>query len=74
LFIRTDFQPQRLFVYRGNKWHRVADNVESGGWTTTAINAGPFINNQATTTTMDGKTVPQRQALSGVFVKPKADN
>jgi hypothetical protein len=74
LFVRTDFQPQRLFVYRGNKWHRLADNSAANGWATTATNAGPYINNTATTTTADGTTIAQRQALSGVFVKPKADN
>lgn len=74
LFVRTDFQPQRLFVYRGNKWHRLADNSAATGWATTATNAGPYINNKATTTTADGTTIAQRQALSGVFVKPKADN
>jgi hypothetical protein len=73
LFIRTDFSPQRLFVYRGNKWYRVADNTGTG-WATSTVNAGTFINNSATTTTIDGTTVPQRQPLSGVFVKPKADN
>lgn len=74
LFVRNDFQPQRLFVYRGNKWHRLADNSASTGWATSATNAGPFINNSATTTNNAGETIPQRQALSGVFVKPKADN
>ena len=74
LFVRNDFQPQRLFVYRGNKWHRLADNSASTGWATSATNAGPFINNNATTTNNAGETIPQRQALSGVFVKPKADN
>jgi len=74
LFVRNDFQPQRLFVYRGNKWHRLADNSASAGWATTATNAGPYINNSTTTTNNAGVTVPQRQALSGVFVKPKADN
>jgi hypothetical protein len=74
LFVRTDFQPQRLFVYRGNKWHRVADNSASAGWATTSTNAGSYVNNSATTTMRDGTTISQRQALSGVFVKPKADN
>lgn len=72
LFIRTDFQPQRLFVYRGNKWHRVADSSSAtGNWTTNAVS---YVNNKATTTGVDGTTIAQRQALSGVFVKPKADN
>ena len=74
LFIRTDFQPQRLFVYRGNKWYKLADNSSSTGWASTTTNAGPYINNTATTTTTGGGSVSQRQALSGVFVKPKADN
>lgn len=73
LFIRTDFSPQRLFVYRGNKWYRVADNAVGSGWSTTTVNAGDYINNTTSTTNTNG-TTPQRQALSGVFVKPKADN
>jgi hypothetical protein len=73
LFIRTDYVPERLFVYRSTKWFRLADNIPSTGWANATFNGGGYINNTATTTTATG-TVPQRQALSGVFVKPKADN
>lgn len=74
LFVRTDFQPERLFVYRGNKWHRLADNVAVTGWAAATTNAGTFINNLANAVNPSGATVPQRQALSSVFTKPKADN
>lgn len=73
LFVRADYTPERLFVYRGNKWYRVADNLQSTGWANATFNGGSYINNTGTTTTATG-TVPQRQALSNVFVKPKADN
>jgi len=73
LFIRTDYVPERLFVYRSTKWFRLADNLPSTGWANATVNGGGYINNTSTTTTAMG-TVPQRQALSGVFVKPKADN
>jgi hypothetical protein len=78
LFQRADFTPTRLFVYRGNKWHRVMDNLNEMQWTNNTVNAGHFINNTNTTTTQGAggtvNTVPERQALSKVFTKPKADN
>lgn len=81
LFMRMDFQPNRLFVYRGIRWHRVLDNVsDQTKWATASTNAGTFINNSGTTVTNANSgqpgTMPQRQALSSVFTKPKpkADN
>jgi hypothetical protein len=78
LFQRADFTPTRLFVYRGNKWHRVMDNLNEMQWTNNTVNAGNFINNTSTTTTQGAEgnvnSVPQRQPLSKVFTKPKADN
>jgi hypothetical protein len=78
LFQRADFTPTRLFVYRGNKWHRVMDNLNEMQWANNTVNAGNFINNTNTTTTQGAggnvNSVPQRQPLSKVFTKPKADN
>ncbi len=78
LFIRMDFNPQRLFVYRGNRWHRVMDNVSQGDWKTATLNASGYVNNTKLTSSNNaGSTkspVDQRQPLSKVFTKPKADN
>ena len=73
-----DFTPERLFVYRGTRWHRVMDNLQQVGWTNATVNAGSFINNKQSTSTNNlstpGTTIDQRQPLSKVFTKPKADN
>jgi len=78
LFLRVDFTPDRLFVYRGNKWFRIMDNVSQSQWANNTLNAGNFINNTNTTTTQGASgivnAVPERQSLSKVFTKPKADN
>jgi hypothetical protein len=78
LFMRADFQPGRLFVYRGNRWHRVMDNLNQVGWTQATYNAGGFVNNsnQTSVNTKGGnhETINERQPLSKVFTKPKADN
>jgi hypothetical protein len=74
-FVRTDFVPNRLFVYRGTRWTRVFDSVENLGWAEKTLNAGSFINNEATTsskTAAEG-SVPERQSLSRVFRKPRTD-
>ena len=48
-FVRTDFTPNRLFVRRGSKWHRLYDNVTDQTWSDKTYNASGFINNNATT-------------------------
>ena len=70
-FVRTDFTPNRLFVRRGNKWHRLYDNVTDQTWSDRTYNASSFINNNATTV-IDDKEFPEKQALSQV-IKPKSD-
>lgn len=74
-FMRTDFLPNRLFVYRGTRWHRVYDSVSQVGWGDARLNAAGFINNDSTTSSRNSETgsIPERQALSRVFKKPKAD-
>jgi len=73
-WLRTDFLPNRLFRWDGLRWTKVEDSVRL---TTTNNNTRntfktSFINNSGTTT-INGLTVEQRQALSNVL-KPKADN
>lgn len=73
-FLRTDFFPNRLFIFDGKKWTKVRDNVRM---TLTNTNdrltqKTSFINNTATNT-IAGEQVPERQSLSKAL-RPKADN
>lgn len=70
-FIRTDFTPNRLFVFRGSRWHRLYDNITDVTWSDRTYNASGFVNNN-NTTVVDNQEFPERQALSQV-VKPKID-
>ena len=73
-FLRTDFLPNRLFRYDGNRWVKIEDSVRI---TTTNNDSRAnyktgFVNN-STTDTINGLTVEQRQSLTNAL-KPKADN
>lgn len=70
-FVRTDFKPNRLFVFRGSRWHRLYDNITEQTWSDRTYNASSFINNDATTV-VDNQEFPERQPLSKV-IKPKSD-
>ena len=70
-FIRTDYMPNAMFVYRGTRWQRVSEYNDSTTMRDRVFNAGPFINNNATTV-IGNKEMPERQALSQV-IKPKTD-
>ena len=73
-FLRTDFLPNRLFRYDGLRWVKIEDSVritktnndERANYKTKFVN-------QSGTTTINGLTVNQRQALTEAL-KPKADN
>jgi len=72
--LRTDFLPNRLFRYDGDRWVKMEDNVRM---TMTNTNdrktyKTDFINNTKTDT-IGGDTVQERQSLSQAL-KPKADN
>ena len=73
-FLRTDYLPNRLFKYDGTRWIKIEDAIRL---TTTNDNTRSswktkFVNTSGTTT-INGLTVDQRQALSNAL-KPKADN
>lgn len=73
-WLRTDYLPNRLFRYDGIRWIKVEDSVRlttTNNSTRNTFKTG-FINNSSTTT-INGLTVEQRQALSDAL-KPKADN
>jgi hypothetical protein len=73
-FLRTDFLPNRLFRYDGNRWVKIEDSVRINMTNndTRATYKTAFVNN-TTESTINGLTVKQRQALSNAL-KPKADN
>jgi hypothetical protein len=73
-FLRVDYLPNRLFRYDGTRWVKIEDSVRI---TTTnndsrANYKTSFVNN-STSSTINGLTVEQRQALTDAL-KPKADN
>jgi hypothetical protein len=70
-FIRTDYMPNAMFVYRGTRWQRVSEFNDTTTMRDRVFNAGQFINNTATTV-VGNKEMPIRQPLSQV-IKPKAD-
>ena len=73
-FLRTDFLPNRLFRYDGNRWVKVEDSVRitMSNTDTRATQKTGFVNN-TTSSTINGLTVEQRQSLTNAL-KPKADN
>ena len=70
-FIRTDFTPNRLFVFRGSRWQRLYDNVSDVTWSDKTYLASDFTNN-TNTTIIDNDEFEERQPLSQV-IKPKSD-
>ena len=71
-FIRNDFNPNRLFVRRGSRWHRLYDNITDKTWTDKTYNASDYINNNRTTV-IDDKEFNEQTPLSEV-IKAKPDN
>ncbi len=73
-FLRTDYLPNRLFRYDGNRWVKIEDSVRI-----TMTNDDSRVNyktgfvNNTSEATINGLTTKQRQSLSNAL-KPKADN
>ena len=72
-FLRTDFMPNRLFRFDGQRWVKSEDAVRHTLTNTNNRNTHRlgFINNE-TVNNINGEQVVERQALSKVL-KPKAD-
>lgn len=70
-FMRTDYTPNALFVYRGTRWQRVQTQQGPIDVRDRVLNGAPFINNTATTV-IGNQEMPERQALSQV-IRPKTD-
>jgi hypothetical protein len=73
-FLRTDFLPNRLFRYDGNRWVKIEDSVRISTTNNDSRSnyKTSFVNN-TTESTINGLTVTQRQSLTDAL-KPKADN
>ena len=72
-FVRTDFNPKRLFARRGTKWHRLLDNVRPETWTEKTYNAATFFeNSEETMVRKDGQEINERTNISKA-VLPRAD-
>lgn len=76
-FLRTDFQPKRMFRYDGTRWIKVQDDVRITltNTNTRSTQKGTFINNTSTNE-IGGETVNERDSLSKALrpKKPTADN
>ena len=70
-FIRTDFVPNRLFVYRDTRWIRLYDNIDDRTWSDRTFNGSTFINNPQTDTDKF-EEYESRQAITDA-VLPRAD-
>lgn len=73
-YLRTDYLPNRMFRYDGNRWVKVKDDVRMTLTNTLErfTQKGSFINN-TNTNIINGEQVEERQALSKAL-RPKADN
>lgn len=70
-FIRSDFQPNRLFVYKDTKWVRLYDNIDSRTWSDRTFNASTFVNNTETSVA-SGKAYDSRQSITDAIL-PRDD-
>jgi len=64
-FVRTDFNPNRLFVRRGTRWHRIFDQTGAGDtWEQKTFNAGGFVNNEEPTMATNDRIFAERQTIT----------
>lgn len=71
-FIRTDFQPYRLFVRSGNKWQRISDSkVKDNYWESKTFNGGEFVQTVDETVGVGDREFASRQPISNPI--PKRD-
>jgi hypothetical protein len=73
-FLRTDYMPNRLFRYDGERWVKISDDLRMTltNTDTRATQKFGFINN-TNVNEIDGEQVTERQSLS-TALRPKADN
>lgn len=72
-FLRIDYLPQQLYRFSGTRWIAISKKVRTGKGLASDSESqrASFVNNDALTSTADGKTVPERQSLSQALrIKP----
>jgi len=73
-FVRTDYIPNRLFVRRGTRWHRIFDQTGAGDtWEQKTFNAGSFVENEEAKMTTNNREFAERQTVTNP-VPPIVDN
>ena len=70
-FLRTDFEPERLFVKQGNRWTRYTDKTRLP-WSSANRVLDTFINNDTLSVYSDEQVAPEKTNMSQV-IKPKDD-
>ena len=70
-FLRTDFDPNRLFVRRGAKWVRLYDNVQKTDWESSVFGSVEGFVNQLGKDQVSNDEFDIRQPLSGAGVNIK---
>lgn len=70
-FIRSDFQPNRMFTRRDSRWVRIYDNVDDRTWSDRTFNGSTFINNVNKTVIKD-REFDQRQSITDAIL-PRTD-
>ena len=70
-FLRTDFEPNRLFKKQGSKWVRISDDNKKV-WSAANKLLTSFVNNDNLTINTDGTSQAEKVNMSKA-VKPKAD-
>ena len=73
-FLRTDFMPNRMFQYDGDRWKKVYDDIRMtlSNVDERQTQRGSFVNN-FNSSIIDGEVVEERQSLSKAL-RPKPDN
>ena len=70
-FLRTDYQPHRLFQKCGARWIKIEDDL-TGKWHAASHIVDSFVNNPDMFTNNDGTVEPVKQSITKA-IKPKTD-
>lgn len=72
-FIRSDFQPNRLFQYHESRWVRRYDEIAQDTWSDRTFNGSTFINDQATDVNSTGEYDSRQSITDAILPRPDYD-
>ena len=72
-FIRSDFQPNRLFQYNESRWIRLYDEFEQGTWSDRTFNGSTFINERGTDVDSTGEYGSRQSITDAILPRPDYD-